>query len=126
MSRAVVRDVALGGVFVAVYNLAWVGLIAAISGDAGLSAFFSFPSGSIWSNLLASAMVAAVVVWRMAKNHAAHLALARKQHAEKLAADDSRHREALAQAQHHHEEQLARQADQHRKVLDHITANRGA
>lgn len=97
-SRPVLRDVVLGGLFVAGYNLAWVGLIAAISGRAGLTAFFSFPSGSVWSNLLASALLGAIVVWRMIKQH----------------------HERMTQAQQHHIQDMAHREKLHQEMLEHV------
>ena len=60
-----------------------------------LSFYFGWPDGAVWSNLLASAICAVLVWWRLHKQSAA-------QHAEALAQSARHHVEALAQAEAHH------------------------
>jgi hypothetical protein len=66
--------------------------------NAILASYFGYPYGAVWSNLIASAICALTVWWRvrarMAVHHAEGLARAAQQHAERLAQAD-RHHEAM-------------------------------
>ena len=90
LSRLNDRDVVLGVITGALYLGSWIGLIAIASGTPGLLAFFAFPNGTIWSNLLASAILGVLVVWRVAKHNARMVALHRHH-----AIDAEAHREQL-------------------------------
>ena len=69
-----------------------------------LNLYFGLPAGAVYSNLLASAICAAFVWWRIRARMIAH------------------HAEALAQAARHHLERMS-QADAHHEALKaHITA----
>ena len=69
-----------------------------------LDLYFGWPAGAVYSNLVASAICAVLVWWRLRARMVAH------------------HAEALAQAARHHAERLA-QADAHHEALkEHITA----
>jgi hypothetical protein len=69
-----------------------------------LNLYFGWPAGAVYSNLLASAICAGLVWWRLRARMIAH------------------HAEALAQAARHHAERL-RQADEHHDALKaHLTA----
>ena len=69
-----------------------------------LRLYFGWPAGAVYSNLLASAICAALVWWRLRARMILH-------HAEHLAETERRHLEHLAQAEQHH-------AD----LREHITA----
>lgn len=58
--------------------------------------FFDWPLGSVWSNLIASAICAGLVWWRLRARMIAH-------HAEALTQAARHHKERLAQAGEHHE-----------------------
>ena len=71
-----------------------------------LALYFGWPAGAVYSNLLASAICAGLVWWRLRARMILH-------HAEHLAETERRHLEHLAQAEKHH-------AD----LKEHITASR--
>jgi hypothetical protein len=69
-----------------------------------LNLYFGWPAGAVYSNLLASAICAVLVYWRLRVQMIAH------------------HAEALAQAARHHAERLKQAADNHEELKAHITA----
>ena len=60
-----------------------------------LRLYFGWPAGAVYSNLLASAICAGLVWWRLRARMILH-------HAEHLAETERRHLEHLAQAERHH------------------------
>ena len=69
-----------------------------------LNLYFGWPAGAVYSNLLASAICAGLVWWRLRARMIAH------------------HAEALAQSARNHVERMT-QADEHHEALKaHITA----
>jgi hypothetical protein len=69
-----------------------------------VSFYFGWPTGAVWSNLLASLICALLVWWRLHRQSA-------RQHAV-----------LLAQAARHHLEQLAQAEEHHKALKAHITA----
>jgi hypothetical protein len=74
-------------------------VIFAAGGHRAIDAYFAWPSGGVWSNLVAGALVAPgsvfVLVRRAEARHAEHLKLVRAQHDAQLAQADEHHAEAL-------------------------------
>lgn len=66
--------------------------------------FFGWPAGQVWPNLLASAICALLVWWRLHRQGAAQ------------------HAEALAQAAWHHVERTAQAEAHHVSLKAHVTA----
>ena len=69
-----------------------------------LAYYFGWFQGAVWSNLLASAICAGLVWWRLRARMVAH------------------HAQALAQAAKHHAERLQLAADHHEALKAHVTA----
>lgn len=88
--------------------------------------YFGWFEGAVWSNLLASAICAGFVWWRLHKqaaaHHAAHLAAAARHHLAQLEQSQAQHRQLLALSRQNHQELLDR-ADSHALSLQaHVTA----
>ena len=77
-----------------------------------LGLYFGWPTGAVWSNLLASGICSLLVYLRMhAKLKASHQALAdqaQQQHTERMAQAVAHHGALLLQANRHHEQALDR------------------
>jgi len=69
-----------------------------------LAYYFGWFQGAVWSNLLASAICAGLVWWRLRARMVAH------------------HAQALAQAAVHHAERMALAAEHHEALKAHVTA----
>ena len=69
-----------------------------------LAFYFGWPLGAVWSNLLASAICAVLIWWRVKARMIAH------------------HVEQIAQKERHHAEQLALAAIRHAELKAHVTA----
>ena len=69
-----------------------------------LNLYFGWPTGAVYSNLLASAICAGLVWWRLRARMIAH------------------HAEALAQAARHHLERMSQAEEHHEALKAHITA----
>lgn len=98
-TRTGAAALALAGVYVALV----VGFLYLVSGPGAIRTFFHWPDGSIWSNLLASAVLAAGYIW--------HQAVA--------------HQELIEQGRRHHDEQLKLAHDHHAANLLLHTELRG-
>jgi hypothetical protein len=69
-----------------------------------LGFYFGWPEGAVYSNLLASAICAGLVWWRLRARMITH------------------HAEALAQAARHHAERLKQAREHHEALKAHVTA----
>lgn len=77
--------------------------------------YFGWPDGAVWSNLLASAICAVLVWWRLHRQAAVH-------HAEAVV-QAARHRvELLEQAQAHHKAVMALAERRHGELMSHADA----
>jgi uncharacterized protein YqfA (UPF0365 family) len=65
-----------------------------------LAAYFGYPFGAVWSNLIASAICAVLVWWRVRAKMIRH-------HADQMAQAAAHHRERAAQAAADHEDMKA-------------------
>jgi hypothetical protein len=77
--------------------------------------YFAFPDGQIWPNLLASALCAAIVWWRLHRQAVIH-------HARQAAQAAKHHIARLEQANRHHAEVKRLLAAHCSDLKDHITA----
>jgi hypothetical protein len=100
VKRVPLRDVALAVGILAAVNAVILAVVAGTSGRPGLVAFFAWPAGSVWSNLLASAILGGfslyLVLRKMARNHAERLAQAQAHHNEAGDHRDRLHAAVLA------------------------------
>lgn len=83
--------------------------------DATLAYYLGWPHGQIWPNLIASAVCAAVVWWRLHRRSVVH-------HAEQLALTAKLHLERRDQAEQHHEAVKRLLAAHCADIKAHVTA----
>lgn len=80
--------------------------------------FFGWPAGGVWSNLLASAILAIPGGFALARK-------LRNQHRQRMAQAERHHTEQLAQATAHHNAMRQLAETHHQALKDHITAQGG-
>lgn len=110
IAEAVIGAVIVVAVFVTVH-LIW--------SAATWAAYFGLPTGAVYSNLIASAICAVIVFWRIRAKMAT-------QHREQLAQNARHHREKMAQASEHHEALRKQAAEHHNRVTEQATQHHEA
>lgn len=97
-----------------------------------LTFYFGWPDGAVWSNLLASAICAGLVYWRLnrqaARHHVQQMALAARHHFERLTQAEDHHlaqlklAEAQVELAEKHQQELLDRQDAHALSLQaHVT-----
>lgn len=91
-----------------------------------LTLYFGWPSGAVYSNLLAS-LICAVVVFvrlkaRLIEQHAEVLAQNARHHEQHLAQAETHHKAIMVQAGKHQDELLAKANSLHEGMRSHVSA----